>query len=64
MATLLTGMSVLLAAGATLWFSMPRNGKPSVSAVLAPFIAVAIAMGFFVGLGAMIVGFGRMVFNG
>ena len=64
MATLLAGISVFLAAGAMLWFSMPKNGKPSVSALLAPYIAVAIAMGFLVGLGAMIVGFKRMVSNG
>jgi hypothetical protein len=64
MTTLVTGVLVLLAVGATLWFSLPKNGKPSVGVVLAPYIAVAITMGLFVGLGAMLLGFVRMVSNG
>jgi len=40
---------------------MPKNGKPSVSAEIAPYIVVAITMGSVVGLGAIFLGLVRMV---
>ena len=64
MTTLVTGVLVLLAAGAVLWFSMPKNGKPSVGVAVAPYIAVAITMGSLVGFGAMALGCVRMLSNG
>ena len=51
MAYLLTGILMLMATGATLWFCMPRNGKPFIGSQVAPYIAVAITMGLLVRFG-------------
>jgi hypothetical protein len=61
MELLLEGILALATSGAVLWFCMPKNGKPSVSAAIAPYIAVAITMGSVVGLGAIFLGLVRMV---
>jgi len=61
---LLEGVLVLSAAGAVLWFCMPKDGTPSVSAAIAPYIAVAITLGSVVGFGATFLGLVRMVSNG
>lgn len=58
------GILMLSAAGAVLWFCTPKNGKPSVSTVLAPYVAVAVTMSSVVGLGAIFLGLVRMVSNG
>ena len=57
------GILMLAAAGAMLWFCMPKNGRPSVSATIAPYIAVAVTLALVVGLGAMFLGLIRMVSN-
>jgi hypothetical protein len=63
MAYLLSGILTLAVAGATLWFCMPKNSKPLVNAAVAPYIAVAITMGLLVGLGATMIGLGRLLFT-
>lgn len=61
---LLEGILVLSTAGAVLWFCMPKkDGTPSVSAAIAPYIAVAITLSSVVGLGAMFLGLIRLISN-
>ena len=55
------GVLVLSAAGAVLWFCMPKNGKPVLSAMIAPYIAAALTMSLVVGLGAMFLGLVSLV---
>ena len=58
------GILVLSVVGAVLWLCMPKkDGTPSVSAAIAPYIAVAITLGSVVGLGAMFLGLIRLVSN-
>ena len=54
---------MLSAAGAVLWFCMPKHGKPVLSAVIAPYIAAAVTMGVVVGLGAVFLGLVRLISN-
>ena len=56
MTCFVTGICALSVAGAVLWCCKPRNGKPFVSGLIASYIAVAVAMGLIIGLGAVFIG--------
>jgi uncharacterized membrane protein YbhN (UPF0104 family) len=60
---LLSGVLLLAAAVAVLWLCMPKNGRPVISTGVAPYIAVAVTMGLFVGFGATIIGFIRFLLH-
>jgi hypothetical protein len=64
MTVLLAGILTLLAAGVILWRCKPRDEKPVVRRAVAPYVAVGVAIGLLVGLGALFVGLGGLLANG